>query len=891
MAENERPDPDSLLARVQEEEERARRGKLRVFFGFCAGVGKTFAMLSAARQLRAQGLDVVVGIAETHGRAETQVLLDGLEQLPLKAIEYRGRALHEFDLDAALARKPALILVDELAHTNAPGSRHPKRWQDVDELLGAGIDVFTTVNVQHLETLNDVVGSITGIRVWETVPDHVFDEAGDVVLVDITPDELLRRLREGKVYMPEQTKHAIRNFFRKGNLIALRELALRRTADRVDEEMRAYRRAESVQSVWQTRDSLMVCVGSSPGSERAVRTAARLAVQLDAPWQAVYVETPRLQRLPDASREGILQTLKLAKELGAETVTLPGEDAAEVVVAYARDHNLTKVVVGRDHEADFWRRSFAERLGRLAPDLDVIQVAREPRPAPRGGRTAFLFSTQTPWSSYAWSAGACAAATVLATPLSNTLELTNIVMIYLLVVVGVALRLGRGPAVLAAFLSVGFFDFFFVPPRLSFAVSDVQYLVTFGVMLTVALVIGQLMANLRYQAKVSMSREGRARALYEAARDLSAALLPQQVAEICDRFCTRVFGAKAAIILPDAQGRLREATCGESGALSVDNGIAQWAFDHGEAAGLGTDTLVGSPVFYMPLKAPMRTRGVLAIEPPQGDWLQMPEQRRLMDTFSTLVAIAIERVHYVEVAQDAVVKMESERLRNSVLSVLSHDLRTPLTALVGLSDTLALQPLTESQMEMASAIRDEATRMGALVNNLLDMARLQSGEVKLNRQWQAVEEVVGSAIKASSAALTGRKVSADLPDDLPLVEFDAVLIERVLCNLLENAGKYTPAGTPVTIRGTLAERFLEVSVCDEGPGLPRGHEESLFDKFTRGQAESRVPGIGLGLAICRAIVEAHGGRIRAENVDPHGACFTFSLPLGTPPELKLPEEM
>jgi two-component system sensor histidine kinase KdpD len=426
-----------------------------------------------------------------------------------------------------------------------------------------------------------------------------------------------------------------------------------------------------------------------------------------------------------------------------------------------------------------------------------------------------------------------------------------------------------------------------VPPRLTFAVSDVQYVLTFVVMLAVALVTGQLMANLRYQAKVSMSRERRAQALYEAARDLSAALLPQQIAEICDRFVERVFDAKAAIALPDPQDRLRD-TKGAGG--TVDVGIAQWAFDHGEAAGLGTDTLPASPIFYLPLKAPMRTRGVLAIEPRHGEWLQIPEQRRLLDTFSTLVAIAIERVHYVEVAQDAVVKMESERLRNSVLSVLSHDLRTPLTALVGLSDTLGLEPLSPRQQEAAAAIRDEAARMGALVNNLLDMARLQSGEVMLKRDWQPVEEVVGSALKASSAALAGRRVKTELPEDLPFVEFDAVLIERVLCNLLENAAKYTPAASPIVIRAARKEKTMEISVCDQGPGLPHGREDALFDKFTRGRPESTVPGVGLGLAICRAIVEAHGGSIRAENVVPHGACFIFALPLETPPDFKVSEE-
>ena len=894
MTEIQRPDPDALLGHIQAEENRARRGKLKVFFGACAGVGKTYAMLSAAHQQRAQGVDVVVGIVETHGRADTMLLLKDLETLPLKEIEYRHHLLREFDLEGALARNPTLILMDELAHTNAQGCLHSKRWQDVEELLDAGIHVFTTVNVQHLESLNDVVGGITGVRVWETVPDHVFDEADEVMLVDLPPEELLQRLKEGKIYLPHQAERAIRNFFRKGNLIALRELSLRRTADRVDGEMRAYRRTKAVQSIWQTRESLLVCVGPGQGSERVIRSAARLAAQMEVTWHAIYVETPRLQRLPKRTREQILQTLKLAKDLGAETATLPAEDAAVVTVAYAREHNLTKVVLGRDLERHFWRRSFAERISRLATDLDIVQVARNQRdPGEPDAKILALFFTQehSRWPAYAKSVALCVLVTLLATPLRHWLELTNIVMIFLLVVMGVALRLGRGPAVLAAFLSVAFFDFFFVPPRFSFAVSDVQYLLTFMVMLSVALVIAQLMANLRYQARVAMNRERRARALYEAARDLSATLMPGQIAEICARFADNVLGAKTGLLLMDNENHLQDPVQIEGALTTVDTGIAQWSFDHGEPAGLGTDTLAASPVFYLPLKAPMRTRGVLAIEPRQSHWLQAPEQRRLLDTFASLAAIAIERIHYVDVAQEALVKMESERLRNSVLSVLSHDLRTPLTALVGLSDTLGLESLSGPQQEAVRAIHDEAVRMGALVNNLLDMARLQSGEVKLKREWQLVEEVIGSALKASTGALAGREVRVELPEDLPFVEFDAVLIERVLCNLLENAGKYTEPQAHIVIRARCTDRTLDISVCDDGQGFPIGTEDTLFDKFTRGRAESAVSGVGLGLAICRAIIAAHQGRIWAEHEVPRGARFTFSLPLGTPPDLSVPPEV
>ncbi|MFA7242603.1 MAG: two-component system sensor histidine kinase KdpD [Sulfuricellaceae bacterium] len=902
METDRRPDPDALLERIKEEERKAQRGKLKIFFGASAGVGKTYAMLSAARQLRSQVPDVLVGIVETHGRAETMALLDGLDVLPLREIEYRGRVLKEFDLDGALARHPALMLVDELAHSNVPGSRHPKRWQDVEELLAAGIDVYTTVNVQHLETLNDVVGGITGIRIGETVPDKVFDQADEVVLVDISPDELLQRLKEGKVYMPQQAERAIKNFFRKGNLIALRELALRQTANRVDDQMRAYRRDKSIAAVWQTRESLLVCVGPYPGAEKIVRSASRIASQLGVEWHAVYVETPKLQRLPEAERERILRTLRLAQELGAKTASLPGQEPAQVIVDYARSHNLTKVVVGRVHTSPwtFWRRPFADRIGLLAPDLDFIQIAREetaerlklPAKPAEWSDGATLFPGAVRWAQYGWAAGACAFTALAATLLLPYFDLANIVMLFLLAVVLVAVKQGRGPAVLAAFLSVASFDFFFVSPRFSFAVGDVQYLLTFAVMLAVALITGQLTANLRYQARVASNRELRSRALYEMARDLSAALQQEQITSLGDKAIKASFGANATILLPDEHDKLMAHDVAENGggaetAQLIDLGVAQWSFDHAEPAGFGTDTLPASSMLYMPLRAPMRTRGVLAVKPLNKRWSLIPEQRRQLEAFAALIATALERVHYIEVAQTAIVKIESERLRNSVLSALSHDLRTPLTVLVGVADSLALSqpPLGGRQSELAATLRIEAVRMSALVDNLLDMARLQAGEVKLNRQWQPFEEVVGSSLKARRQPLSGHRVQVALPADLPLLEFDAVLIERVLCNLLENAAKYTPPGSNVRLEAGIDGDAARISVADNGPGLSPGSEETIFEKFTRGERESTTPGVGLGLAICRAIVKAHKGRIWAENVPSGGARFVFTLPLGAPPTL------
>ena len=891
---SQRPDPDALLARVQAQQEKATRGKLRIYFGASAGVGKTYTMLAAAQKLRADAgaAAPLVGVVETHGRSETAAMLDGLELLAPAAVAYRGKTLSEFDIDAALLRRPALILIDELAHSNAPGSRHPKRWQDVDELLDAGIDVYTTVNVQHLESLNDVVGGITGVRVAETLPDTVFDHADEVVLVDVPADELLQRLKLGKVYKAAQAERAAHNFFRKGNLIALRELALRRTADRVQDDVQAYRVEKSINPVWKTGAALLACVGPRPGLEHVVRSTARLASQLNAEWHAIYIETPHLQRLPAAQREAILKTLKLAQDLGARTAVVAGADIPAAIVGYARANNISKLIVGRDHVRWPWRVPHARRIGFLAPDVDLIvigHVQAGPKPAApvRAGGLAGEGRPARPWRFVA-AAGASLATAALTLPFLPYLDLANIAMLFLLAVVLVAVRYGRGAAAVASVVGVASFDFVFVPPRFSFAVGDFQYFITFAVMLAVGLIIGQLTAGLRFQARVAAHREGRARALYEFARELSGVLQTEQLYDITRQFIQRAFPARATLLLPDDEGQLQlpAAVDGQDWSM-LDVGIAQWSFDHAEAAGVGTDTLPASPLFYLPLIAPMRTRGLLALLPDNPRWLLVPEQRQHLDTFATLAAIALERVHYIDVAQGALLQMESERLRNSLLAALSHDLRTPLTSLVGLSESLVLStpPLAPHQLEMARALSDETVRMSALVANLLDMARIESGHVHLNLQWQALEEVVGSALRSSRPQLLGHVVQTRLASGLPLVRYDAVLIERVLCNLLENAAKYTPAGSVIAIGAELNGQFLQVTVYDNGPGLPAGREEAIFEKFTRGERESAKPGVGLGLAICRAIVGAHGGTMVAGHSPLGGAALVFTLPLGTPPAM------
>jgi two-component system sensor histidine kinase KdpD len=895
MTDDQRPDPDALLAQIREDEHRQSRGKLRIYFGSSAGVGKTYAMLVAARMLIADGVDVVAGVVETHGRGETAALLEGVPLLPPAQIEYRGRRLAEFDLDGALARKPGLILVDELAHSNVAGSRHPKRWQDVEELLAAGIDVYSTLNVQHLESLNDVVGGITGIVVHETLPDTFFDRADEVVLVDTPADELIERLAAGKVYLPTQAERAAKNFFRKGNLMALRELALRRTADRVEDDVQAYRVDRSIAKVWKTEGALLCCIGPQEGAEHVVRSAAQLARQLAVTWHAVYVETPALQRLEPGRREGILQTVKLARELGASTAVLSAQGIAGALVEHARQNNLARLVLGHSDRNTWWpRRSLGQAVARLAPDIDRIEVgqSQRARPAPvaRGADLQAASKTGTQVRRYSLAAAACAATTVLALLLLPYFDLANIVMVFLLSVVGVAVWQGRGPAVLAAFVNVAAFDFFFVPPRGTFAVSDVQYLLTFAVMLIVGLVTGQLTAGLRFQASVATHREARSRALFEAARDLSNMLTNEQAIDVARTVIAREFRAQVAIYVLDMKDRLLPPSDKASG---LDRGTAQWALDHNQAAGLGTNTLAGSAWLYLPLKATMRSRGVLAVQPREPRFLLIPEQRQQLETFAALTAMALERVHYIEVAQSATVQMESERLRNSLLAALSHDLRTPLAALVGTAEMLAAsQPaLSPQQHEMARSLTEKSLRMADMVTNLLDMARIQSGEIRLRVEWQSVEEIIGGAVKSAQGALGQRALSVQIDPGVLLVECDAVLIERVLANLLENAGKYTPVQTPVEILVRPVDDELLVSVRDHGPGVAKGQEEVIFEKFTRGNAESATHGVGLGLAICRAIVEAHQGRIWVEPTQPQGATFTFSLPLGTPPTIDLADDV
>jgi two-component system, OmpR family, sensor histidine kinase KdpD len=887
-----RPDPDQLLAQVKAEEARARRGRLRIFFGSSAGVGKTYAMLEAARNAAASGTEVVIGYVEPHGRVETERLMEGLERLPALAVRYRDIVRQEFDLDAALRRKPAILLVDELAHSNIAGGepppRHAKRWQDVEELLDSGINVWTTVNVQHLESLNDLVAQITGVRQRETLPDRIFDEADDVELIDLPPDDLLARLHAGKVYVPREVRTATDRFFRKPNLMALRELSLRRTADRVEAAARASLEQDRAPRARFARDRVLVALGPDPQAEQLVRAGKRMADALDADWTAVYVETPPLLRLSEKQRNRRVDLLRLAESLGAETVTLGGPTAAEALLEYAQTRQITRLVVGTPKRYGLRalvRPSAVTELIKRARGFDVVIVAAPDRLEPDDGPSAPAPEFRQPvrWSRYLWALAITGVCTVIAALMYTAFELANLVMVYLLGVTVAGLRLGRGPSVATAILNVAAFDFFFVPPQYTFAVSDVQYLVTFGVMLIIALVIATLVANVRQQTRVAGARERRTALLYAMSRELAATRGISSMASIAIKHVAEVFECAAVILLPDDAGKLsypRDAPV--PGAFrAADLAVAQWVTDHGRRAGLGSDTLAASPAVYLPLGDGERKLGVLAVRPMNPRRVLLPEQRHLLETFAGQIGIALERARLAEAAEAVRVSGERESLRNTLLASISHDLRTPLSVMAGAGSTLAehgdaLDKAT--RQSLARSIETKAREMSGLISNVLDLMRFETGETALRRSWESLDDLVGTALHRVEERLAKYPVELRLASDLPSVYVDPSLVVQVFGNLFDNAVKYTPPGTRICVSAVADAGFLRVTVDDDGPGLPIGDPARLFDKFQRGGEEGTIVGVGLGLAICRAIIQAHGGTISARNRQGGGARFEFTLP-------------
>ncbi|MBI5498994.1 MAG: sensor histidine kinase KdpD [Deltaproteobacteria bacterium] len=886
MDDERRPDPDVLLRKVQAEEARRTRARLRIYFGYSPGVGKTYTMLEVARLLRADGADVVVGCVETHGRPETAALLEGLEALPRRAVEHHGTLQQEFDLDAALARKPKVLLLDELAHANAAGSRHPKRWQDAIELLESGIDVWTTLNVQHVESLNDVVAQITFVRVRETVPDAVLDRADELELVDLPPDQLLARLGEGKVHLPEQARRAADNFFRRGNLLALRELALRRTAERVDVDVAAYRHQHEIRSTWAAGERILVCVGPSPTSASLLRGGRRMAAGLRAPWVAAYVEAPGAFALTGPDRDRLQANLRLAESLGGEVVRLTGASASGEILRYAREHNVTRIVVGKPTHRrwrDVLRGSFVSELVRGSGTIEVHFIAgdeggAEDSPARRG--TA---ARRVDWLGYGTAAAGVAAISGLGVGLRDVLSLPDVAVLFLLLIMVVAMRFGRWPALAASALSVAAYDFCFVPPFYTMSVHDARHFLTFAMMFAVGLVISALADRLRRQERAARAREARTAALHALSRELVGATDARQVARIAARQAGAALGGEAAVLLPDGPGGTAAGFVAEGTLRPGEDvlSVARWAFEHARPAGRGTDTLPASPAICFPLLSGTRTLGVLAVRSPAHP-PDDPESRSHIDAFLRQTTLALERARFEEEAQAAALRARTEEMRSSLLSAVSHDLRTPLAAITGAATTLRDDPDrlgSRQRRELTETICGEAERMGRLIGNLLDMMRLESGRVSPRREWVPLEDVVGSALGRLESRLEGRDVRTDLPDDLPLVSIDPVLFEQLFVNLLENAARHTPREARIELLARVGDGRLEVEVADRGPGLPAGEEERVFEKFHRGP-HAGAGGVGLGLPICRAIAEAHGGTIAAANREGGGASFRIVIPAG-----------
>lgn len=880
-----RPDPDALLAQVQEEEAQAKRGALRIFLGYAAGVGKTFSMLENAQRARAEGREVVVGYVEPHGRPETEALLEGLEILPVQETDYRGMRLREFGVDAALARHPEVLLVDELAHTNAEGSRHAKRWQDVEELLQAGIHVWTTLNVQHIESLNDVVGQVTGVKVRETVPDRVFDLADDLEFVDLSPEELLVRLQAGKVYIPQQAERAMRSFFQKGNLVALRELSFRQAARRLQSDVEVARRQRAAVQPWATAERLLVCVGPSPTTARVMRTAKRMAAALDAPWIAASVELAG-RTTSNAVQDQIAEHFRLAEQLGAETVTLPGPDVASTILDFARSRNVTKVFIGKTHQPR-WRRlignTVVDNLLEDSGDIDVYVIQGEEEPK-TGVRTRPA-SPPTRYLPYILATGIVAVSGLVAGLFAWAhLAEANVVMVFLAAIATIAFRYGRGASILASVESVLVYDFFFVPPRHTFAVADTEYVITFAVMLAIGLGVSALTARLKGQVANSRMRERRTSALYQLGKQLSSLSGSVFLVSAAGKQIADLYGAEVAIYL-NRQQDAPELTFGQGTAIAthpVSVVVAQWVIEHNQIAGAGTDTLPNAVALFLPLTASQQTVGTLAVRAAEPDRLLEPDQRRLLESCGNQLALALERDQMSLAASEARIQAQAEQLRSTLLSSVSHDLKTPLAAIAGASSSLLEAPHSDeaTRRELLQSISEEAHRLGRLLENILQMSKLESGASAPNRQWHVLEEIIGSALHRTRKELEDHRVEVRLPAELPLIYVDGLLLEQLFVNLLENAARYTPNGTAVYVAAVTDNKWLVVTVADNGSGLVPGTEDRIFEKFYRASTTADSGrGSGLGLAICRAVAEVHGGKITGSNRPTGGAEFILRLPL------------
>jgi two-component system sensor histidine kinase KdpD len=885
-----RPDPDQLLAAVQRQETGKNRGKLKIFFGMAAGVGKTYAMLEAAQQLIATGVDVVVGIAETHGRIETQALLDRLEVIPRRELQYRGSFLYEMDLDTILSRHPQLVLVDELAHTNAPGSRHLKRYQDVLEILAAGIDVYTTLNVQHIESRADAVRQITGIQVHETIPDTLFETANEIELVDLSPEDLQKRLAGGKVYTAERIEIAANNFFRTGNLTALREMALRLTAERVDHQLQDYMQIKHITGPWKSRERLMVAVSPAKFSERLIRWARRMAYNLEASWIAIYVETAR--QLNESEKKGLADNLALARNLGAEIVIANGENIADEIIRIARQRNVTQIVVGkplRPRWDEFLGKTITNQLIRASGDIDVYVVpSDEPAHYQTSKSLRYKIEFHSNFRSYLWSGIIVALVTGVNFILSPNIGYQAVGLIELFAVLLVAVYLGRGPALLAATLSALTWNYLFMDPLYTFEIRRAQDIILFLLYFVIAVITGNMAARIRDQEKSTRANAEHTMALYTLARETAQALNMAETLSTAIEQIRTVFDSDVAIILAEGNKLHQLAHAASTFQLTEkEYSVATWSFDNGEPAGRFTNTLPFAEALYTPLRTQNRTVGVLGIKSRQEKPFSADEVI-FFETFVSQVALMIEREMLDEAAEQAEMLQKSEKMYNTLLDSISHELRTPIATITGAATSLLNEQTSTNSAKrniLLQDISEAGDRLNRLVENLLDMSRLVSGRLSLKLEWCDVGDVIGVAIERMGTRLGKRTVHIQHDPQSPLVQMDFGLIEQVLVNLVENACIYTPPGTSIEIATQMIHSKLSITITDHGPGIPESDQERIFEKFYR-LPGSASGGTGLGLSVSKGIVQAHAGQLTVENAPEGGARFTIFLPATEPPPVK-----
>ena len=876
-----RPSPDALLMQAQ----RQGRGKLKIFLGAAPGVGKTWEMLSSSRKKQRDGVDLVIGVVETHGRRETEALTNGLPRIALRRENYKDRWLTEMDLDAILVRRPQLVLVDELAHSNVEGSRHPKRWQDVEEILAAGIDVYSTLNIQHIESLNGVVEQITGVRVRETVPDSIVERADELEVIDLTPEALMERLREGKVYQGDAAGRALANYFTPSNLTALRELALRRTAESVDEQLQQQRRAQGVQDVWGAGERLLASVNESPAAENLVRRAKRLAERLDAQWTVLYLETARGRSLGESSRDRVAKTLRLAEQLGAATLTLPcAGSIAEDLLAYAREHNCTQLVIGKSRRTRWFELrhgSVVDELVRGATGITVQVIPETEAAAPAASAAAAEFAPVDAWS-YIYALLAVGAATGLGKLIDYWLDVPNLSLVYISAVLATAVRRGLWPSLFAAGVSTLAYNFFFIEPLFTFSIADPANVLALVFFAVIAVITSQLTASQRTHMLSARSQAGITAELLDFSRRLAGLRKLDELLQLSVDNIARLLMAETVLLLPqDGRLSLRASQPMDAQLDPADVAAATWCWEKAQPAGRGADTLPGARRLFVPLLSGGRAVGVIGVRLAQEDALLSPPQRRMLDALCDLAAIAVERVRLAKEVDQAKVLAETEKLRSALLTSVSHDLRTPLAGILGSLTSLRAYGekfSAKERDELLGNALDETERMTRFIGNLLDMTRLGAGALEPKFQECDLREIVASARKRLGRALAQHTLLIGATEGVPLVRLDPVLMEQVLVNLLDNAAKYSPEGSTIEVRAELHKYAITISVLDQGSGIPPEHLTKIFELFHRVQQGDRQrAGIGLGLTVCRGFVEAMGGTLRASNRAEGGASFEIGF--------------